>query len=489
MGNSTLEIVIKARDEASTAVKGVSSSLKSLEPQFKQMAAVGTVAFTAIAAVAVSSFKAYADAEAQMVVTNKSLENSLDSISGAALTNLQKELGTTTDVLGSLKKSAEDAGKAAIKMGFDDETAARSFAKLFAVTKDVTQANKEMQAAMDLARFKNISLEEATQKLIMVHSGATKELKALGLAVDEGATSMQNIDSIMRQTTGTASEFSKTAQGAMEVAKVSADNLKESIGGALAPVFDTLREKLVPIVQKFVDWAEQNPETVKWIIIITGAIAGLVAILGILGLILPPIIAGFTLLLSPIGLVILAVMALVALVALIIAKWTPIKAFFEKVWNDIKTVFQNAIAAVMAFFQPLIDLVQSLIDKIEKVAASIGKVIGAVGGAVKNAASAVGDAASNVASNVAAGWKSITGQRAQGGNVSRGSSYLVGENGAEIFTPTTGGSIMPNNQLAGAGMGVVVNITGGNFLGDAEEMANMLGDSIVRQLKRVSRIG
>jgi hypothetical protein len=38
---------------------------------------------------------------------------------------------------------------------------------------------QEMSIAMDLARYKNISLEEASQKLLMVHAGATKELKSL----------------------------------------------------------------------------------------------------------------------------------------------------------------------------------------------------------------------------------------------------------------------------------------------------------------------
>lgn len=51
----------------------------------------------------------------------------------------------------------------------------------------------------------------------------------------------------------------------------------------------------------------------------------------------------------------------------------------------------------------------------------------------------------------------LAGARASGGHVKAGSSYLVGERGMEVFTPTVSGTIIPNNALNGGG-GVVVNI-------------------------------
>lgn len=41
--------------------------------------------------------------------------------------------------------------------------------------------------------------------------------------------------------------------------------------------------------------------------------------------------------------------------------------------------------------------------------------------------------------------------RALGGPVGAGGTYLVGERGPELFTPNTGGQIIPNNQLGGRG--------------------------------------
>ena len=39
--------------------------------------------------------------------------------------------------------------------------------------------------------------------------------------------------------------------------------------------------------------------------------------------------------------------------------------------------------------------------------------------------------------------------KAMGGAVSQGKSYLVGERGAELFTPNKSGYITPNNKLGG----------------------------------------
>ena len=57
----------------------------------------------------------------------------------------------------------------------------------------------------------------------------------------------------------------------------------------------------------------------------------------------------------------------------------------------------------------------------------------------------------------------ISGQRAIGGPVTSGNSYLVGENGPEIFTPGSNGGITPNNAISGGGVTVnqVINVTTG----------------------------
>jgi phage-related minor tail protein len=47
--------------------------------------------------------------------------------------------------------------------------------------------------------------------------------------------------------------------------------------------------------------------------------------------------------------------------------------------------------------------------------------------------------------------------KADGGPVSGGSPYIVGERGPELFVPNVSGGIVPNDALAGVGGGVTIN--------------------------------
>jgi len=66
-------------------------------------------------------------------------------------------------------------------------------------------------------------------------------------------------------------------------------------------------------------------------------------------------------------------------------------------------------------------------------------------------------AAANIVSTIQSTQMVISGERAEGGPVSSGKSYLVGEQGPEIFTPSSSGGIIPND-LIGGGNNVRVNI-------------------------------
>lgn len=64
----------------------------------------------------------------------------------------------------------------------------------------------------------------------------------------------------------------------------------------------------------------------------------------------------------------------------------------------------------------------------------------------------------------------FSGARADGGAVSAGGAYLVGERGPEVFRPASGGSIAP----AGAGgVNVTVNVQGGDVAGLARSDAQL----------------
>ena len=53
----------------------------------------------------------------------------------------------------------------------------------------------------------------------------------------------------------------------------------------------------------------------------------------------------------------------------------------------------------------------------------------------------------------------ISGNKAVGGSVQAGKSYIVGEMGREMFTPSSNGTITPNNQMS-QGSTIIVNVAG-----------------------------
>ena len=83
--------------------------------------------------------------------------------------------------------------------------------------------------------------------------------------------------------------------------------------------------------------------------------------------------------------------------------------------------------------------------------------------------------------------------RAEGGPVSRGKSYIVGERGPEMFTPGASGHITPNHQLGGS-TSVVVNVdaSGSSVEGDEQrgkELGRLISVAIQSELIQQKRPG
>lgn len=117
---------------------------------------------------------------------------------------------------------------------------------------------------------------------------------------------------------------------------------------------------------------------------------------------------------------------------------------------------QDAFAEFLfnPFDKGLKGMIQSFGQTIQKmvaqaIAADLAKRIFKWGDSGGGAGSVLGSIASAV----------FGGARASGGPVLGGKTYLVGEKGPELFTPGTGGSITPNNAIAGHTINVYVSGT------------------------------
>ena len=86
------------------------------------------------------------------------------------------------------------------------------------------------------------------------------------------------------------------------------------------------------------------------------------------------------------------------------------------------------------------------------------------------------------------------GKRANGGPVSAGSPYLVGERGPELFMPKASGTVIPNNALGMGGANIVVNVdaAGTNVQGngdDQKRLGEAIGIAIRQELIKQKRPG
>jgi phage-related minor tail protein len=67
-------------------------------------------------------------------------------------------------------------------------------------------------------------------------------------------------------------------------------------------------------------------------------------------------------------------------------------------------------------------------------------------------------------------------RRANGGPVSSGQTYMVGERGPELFVPGRSGTIVANDKMGGGNTNVVVNVDAkGSSVEGNEQGANQLG--------------
>ena len=84
----------------------------------------------------------------------------------------------------------------------------------------------------------------------------------------------------------------------------------------------------------------------------------------------------------------------------------------------------------------------------------------------------------SVASSIVSAMMPVAGARAQGGPVETGSSYLVGENGPELFVPSSSGTVVPNTRPS-----IVLNVAARDapsFLKSETQLAAMLSRALAR---------
>lgn len=165
-----------------------------------------------------------------------------------------------------------------------------------------------------------------------------------------------------------------------------------------------------------------------------------------------------------------------------------LKALYTDIGMTIKSgvvdAIQGAIDGTKSLGEVAANVLNNIANKLLDIAVNMslfgamsgtGTGGGLLGGLFKG--SGGGGGLGSVASNIAQ-YAPLEGL-ALGGPVSAGTPYMVGERGPELFMPSRGGSIIPNNALGGGGTSVVVNVdaSGSSVQGD-QAQGRQLGVAI-----------
>lgn len=341
--SNELTITLALKDSFSKELDKAKGKMMDFSEVSKKAALIGTAAFASFAAIGISSIEKFMESEKEMAIATKAVDNAIDNMSVGSLNNLQKQVGLGVDVFDAVEEKMKAVGKAAIKLGFDDESASKGFAKLFQISGNLETAQTDLQRAMDLSAFSGRSLEESVNAIAQVYAGGGRVLKEFGISVDENATALEILDAVQKKTGGSAEALSKTYSKQMDILKIQIDNIQESIGAALAPAITKVLEVIGPLIDKFAIWAEKNPETLSTIILIGGAVSALVAGIGLLGMAIPGIIAGFGLLTAPVLAVAGIIAGLILTVTNLIGIFKILKNDSGLVWEGIKITLKEIV--------------------------------------------------------------------------------------------------------------------------------------------------
>lgn len=442
---SKLQILVQLRDEASTAIRSLSNSLSDMSGQFgfagdKVGALAGVLQTIGAGAVLKTAIGDFAEAEVQMT--------RFDAIMATLPPNLQA-------LRGQIIALSDDALS---KFGFDNEEAAVSIARLLQATQNGPFAFQAFSAAMDLARYKGIGLEDATQALILAFQGNARLLKQFGIEVDDHASKETILAAIMKTVQGQAGAYSQTLQGQLDITKQLGKEGSESLGSLFAPAIEMVTHGIQ-------DWITAQGginkflEDNRTLLIIVGSVLTAIFVAGL-------IVAAAAALtfLGPLGLIIAVIAAVGAAViffyTLWVTQWDNIKTIFIAAWNGIKDFFVGIWNSIVDLFNQGIEKIQNAINAVVNAYHSVVSAVSAPINATVNAV------------------KTVVSKFADGGIVTGPTLGLVGEAGPE--------AIIPLSRLGGSG-GITINLNGDFYT--STEVAEEFGNELARIIKNQINLG
>jgi hypothetical protein len=398
-------------------------------------------------------------------------------------TTLQNVTGATEGQIAAIEAQIL---KTSLLTGKTDDELRPSFERLVRATKDSDEALKLQSVAIDVAAGSGKSLEAVTNAMAKAAEGNTGALSKLGVGLTAAQLKTMSMDEVTAALAATfggqAAVQADTFAGKMARLKVAFDEGKETVGSfvldAITPMITFVVDNVIPQLSILADTIGTNLKPVfesfstymnETLIPTFKAIWSFISeyVIPTMGAILTPIIQGLFSAFSKVSNAIKSNEEDLA----------PLLKLFKAVAGFVRDNLAPVIGTVLKVaLESVGSLLSGLISGFSRLVGIIGDVIGQVRAfinLVANNAAVKGIA--NVVSSVFGGF------RANGGAVSSGTPYVVGERGAELFVPKSNGMIVPNNALGGGG--TTINLTVNGAI-DAEGTARTIIDVLNRSSAR-----
>jgi ElaB/YqjD/DUF883 family membrane-anchored ribosome-binding protein len=327
--------------------------------------------------------------------------------------------------------------------GIADTEYRKSLEALVRGTKDVDLAMKDMNLVMDISTALQTDSSTVADALAKAYQGNFKALRSLSpemaTMIKEGASLNEIMDVLGGTFGGATAKSAETAAGKMKILTNSLGETKESIGAALLPVL----EAVLPVLNKFAAWAQDNPKA-------------FLAIAAAIGIIAAAIVAtNIAMALNPFSLI-------AAGIALLIVGLVTAYNKFEWFRDGINLI----VNTVIGFFAGMVNAAIGAVNAIISAYNSIPLLPD-----LPKAPTVPVPQLGKTSNTPAPGRMSIP-RLADGGIVSSPTLALIGEAGPEAVVP------LDRMQTGG---GITINVTGG--LATSAE----IGESVVNALRAYSR--
>jgi len=176
--------------------------------------------------------------------------------------NLALTIENTTSATAKQIAGVEDyISKVSLQIGVTDDELRPAFGRLVRSTKDVEDAQRLLNLALDVSTATGKPLEAVANALGKAYDGNLNALGRLGLGIDQSILKSKDFDLVFNTLTDTFGGFAANEADSTEKAfariKIATDEVQEQIGSALLPVIQELTtfilNDVVPVVQQFVN--------------------------------------------------------------------------------------------------------------------------------------------------------------------------------------------------------------------------------------------